>query len=267
MLAHRRESHVIRNSVPLLLAILVTASCSLFEDRDYRKFRLERSQTETWDAAGVQSIDLSNVNGRVTVRVGLSERVAATITRYCTGKDSNDADANIDRVVVDAQLDSTLTIKVLIPNDDPRDFGADMDLRVPHGKPLTVESTNGTVMVVDLDARMDLTTTNGDIAAVGLRDDLTATSTNGRLNIDMAGLTEAHVLTLASENGWVVLGMPDSSSARFNARTTNGAAVVHGFSDVTYTVNEPNHKEGIIGTGASFISATSTNGDVSIEVR
>lgn len=253
---------------PILAAMLLVTGCTLLGPIDYKAYYLSRPEVSYWDVAGVNQVSAANVNANITVEVGTHDTVKVTVTRACSGRDSADAEANIGRIEVSIQVvDSVLTIETDVPDADPREFRDGIVLEIPQTMRTKAFSVNGQVDVTATDATLDLGTTNGSVATHGTRGNITAASTNGHVNIDMVELVAPHELKLSTANGHVTLDMPADASAVFTARTTNGVAEVTGFSNVTYTVNERNHKAGTIGTGIALITATSVNGDVTLGVR
>jgi DUF4097 and DUF4098 domain-containing protein YvlB len=252
----------------VFLAALLVVSCSLLGIVDYQKSRVEREETKTWDASEVSRVEVENVNGNLSVSAGSGDEVSAKITRFCTGKDQADAEAHIDEVVVSAEVvGGVLTVQVEFPEDDPRTFGADIEVTAPTTTPVDLKSTNGNIDVTSTNAEMKLETTNGNITTHGVRGNITAKGTNGQLDIDMSELAVAHRVSLSATNGSTELTIPDNSSAMFTLATTNGEVSVTGFGNVTYTVNTKKNKVGVIGTGAGLITATSTNGDIELKAK
>lgn len=188
----------------ILLAVLLVVSCGLIVN--YQKSRVEREETKTWDASEVSRIEVENVNGNLSVTTGGGDEVSAKITRFCTGKDQADAEAHIDSVVVSAEVaGGVLTVEVDIPENDPRTFGADIEVFAPTTTTVDLKSTNGQIDVTGINAAMELETTNGNITTHGVRGNTTAKSTNGHLDIDMSELLAPHAITLSSTNGAVKL--------------------------------------------------------------
>ncbi|UCG44304.1 MAG: hypothetical protein JSU73_06795 [candidate division WOR-3 bacterium] len=172
---------------PMTAALV--AGCSLLGTTDYGSERFEREQTETWPVRLISRVKVRNVNGNVSVSAVAGDTATAKITRYCTGKDKADAEAHIDLVLVSVEVaDGVLTVQVQVPEDDPRTFGADIEIAVPEGTVTDLESVNGNIGVEGIGAAMEFETTNGNITTRGVAGNITAGSTNGQLDIDMAAL-------------------------------------------------------------------------------
>jgi len=245
---------------------LLAAGCSLLGGGDYQGSRAEEQQTETWEAGEVGRVVVQNVNGEVQVKTGLT--ATARITRYCTGRDRADAEANLDRVVVSVTVVAgVLTLQVQVPERDPRLFGADIEITVPPTTAVDLQTVSGGIVVTGINAAMQVETTTGNITTHGVRGNIAAASGNGALDIDMAELAAPHAVTLSSGRGDVRLTIPASSSAMFTLTAAGGEVAVTGFDGVFYTVNTPQNKVGVIGTGAGLITATSANGNVTLRAK
>ncbi|UCG42554.1 MAG: DUF4097 family beta strand repeat protein, partial [candidate division WOR-3 bacterium] len=215
-----------------------------------------------------------------------ADSISAVVTLSCTGKDSADAAANIDRIVVtDETTETSVSLRADIPNDPKRDHGASFDVTMPAGIAVDLKTANGEVNVVGTMSDVEVKTTNGGIMTDETLGRLTLHSTNGDVTVtDHQGSAEAGTSNgdidcslelpeptqsadLETTNGQVTLTLPADAAVTFDARTTNGSVTVQGFADVDYTTNEPTHKAGTIGGGGSEVDISTSNGNVTIKAE
>lgn len=244
----------------VLLAVVCTA-----DDYDYE---LEVSETRTWPAGGISQIEAITKNGNISVSATQDTIITAEITKSCKGLDQADAEAYIDNVVVEDNVTGgKLTLEAEMPNNG-RSYGADFDISTPESIYLDLTTTNGNVSLTDMIAGAKLRTTNGNITVQNLRGGIDGQTTNGSINCDLAVLGATESAVLSTTNGNATLRLPSDVSATFDASTTNGEVAVIGFASVNYSINEPTHKAGTIGSGpGGTISISSTNGNVTIRVH
>jgi DUF4097 and DUF4098 domain-containing protein YvlB len=252
----------------LLCVVISIVACTTEKDYDYE---LERTETRTWPATGINHINAVTVNGEISVASTLDTLITADITRSCRGEDSLDAEDHIDDIVITDNIAAgQLNLEADMPSDDPdRNYRADFDMTAPAAMFLDLTTTNGDVLIQDMTGGARVVITNGGVTTENLRGGCDALTTNGTINCDMEELAANESALLATTNGDVTLLLPSDVVAVFNAMTTNGEVTVTGFSSVTYTTNQTNHKAGTIGSGGSTatIDIASVNGDITIQAR
>ncbi len=254
----------IRPVFPALFMLL--ALCC--EQPDYLRVRIERPTERSWDAGQVTKVVIRTRNGDVSATAGTDSLVSATVTRFSTGKDSADAERSIEQVEVSMEVeDSTLTIEVEIPDNDPREFGADVALTLPARTAVDLQTTEGDVELDRINARMAASTSRGNVVTHGVRGHLNAWTAAGNLGIDIVDLTVYFEVILGSLEGLVIVYLPDNSSTAFVARAPGGIANVLGFSEIVFSTNKESEKVGVIGSGAAMLTATATHGGVTIRAK
>lgn len=252
----------------LLCAIMGIVACTTETDYDYE---LERTETLTWPAAGINQINAVTVNGGISIAATLDTLITADITRSCRGEDSLDAEDHIDDIVVtDNVAAGELNLEADMPGDDPdRSYRADFDITAPAAVFVDFFTVNGEVLIQNMTAGARVRITNGTVTTENLRGGVDAASSNGALDCDMEELAANESAILTTTNGDITLLLPSDVVAEFDAVTTNGEVVVTGFGSVTYTTNQTNHKAGTIGSGggSATIDITVVNGDITIQAR
>ncbi len=251
-----------------ICAIMFLVTCGTEKEYDYD---LERAETRTWPAAGINQINAATVNGAITVASTLDTLITAEITRGCSGEDSLDAEDHIDDVVVTDNIAAgQLNLEADMPDTNSnRNYHADFDMTAPAAIFLDLAAVNGAVLVQNMTAGARIRITNGAVTTENLSGGIDAATVNGAMYCDMEELTANQSALLTTTNGEVVLLLPSDVVAEFDAITTNGSVMVTGFASVTYTTNETAHKAGTIGSGggSATIDITVVNGDITIQAR
>jgi DUF4097 and DUF4098 domain-containing protein YvlB len=252
----------------LLCVMIGIVTCTTEKDYDYE---LERTETRTWPAAGINQINAATVNGAISVAATLDTLITADITRSCRGEDSLDAEDHIDDIVVTDNVGAgQLNLEADMPDGDSgRDYRADFDLTTPAAMFLDLATVNGAVLIQNMTAGARVRITNGAVTTENLRGGIDVATVNGAMYCDMEELAANQSALLATTNGEVTLLLPSDVVAEFDAITTNGEVMVTGFGSVTYTTNQTSHKAGTIGSGggSATIDITVVNGNITIQAR
>ena len=267
------------------LVTILVAGCVKTATKSY-DYKLEVTETRTWSAAGISRIAATTVNGAVSVSATQDTIITAEITRVCYGLDSVDAENHIDNVVVTDNISGgQLTLEAEMPGDQERSYSASFEISTPESCYLFLATINGAVSVTSMIAGADVTTTNGALSLSNTRGMMELETTNGAVtvqnhsgsvdidvengpvNCDLILLDTGESVDLQMLNGNVMLSLPSDVSATFDASTTNGEVTVTGFASVNYSINEPTHKAGTIGSGNATITIITTNGDITIRAR
>ena len=152
------------------LAVLVTTTMSAAQDRG---FRVERNRTETKTisigATGV--LDLDNFGGDITVTAGSGRDVVVQIVRVSRGRTDADAEAGLDRVIVDIeQRGNRATIKMRYPEQDrqsPFRVRASYNVTAPSATAVNIKSLGGSIRVKGIHGDLSANTAGGNIEIGG----------------------------------------------------------------------------------------------------
>lgn len=263
----------------------------------------EQTETREWPSSGITRIDAGTENGAITVRARADTGIKALITRSCRGADRADAEKHLaDILVTDSTHGGTLFLRADLPNVSARSYGAEFDIVAPAATALDLETSNGAVRIVGMNADVTartsngamevansvgainlntsngavtltstvgaavVVTTNGRVTAAPHEGSIDARTTNGAVDCDLARFDTTDAATLRSDNGRVTVSLPAGVSVSFDAATSNGSVRVEGFS-VNYTLDDAAHKRGTIGTGRATLTIDTSNGDVTIRPR
>jgi len=252
----------------LFCTMLILVTCT--SEDDTHDYELQRTETRVWPSPGINQINAVTVNGQITVSVTQDTLITAVITRACTGSDSLDAEEHIDDIEITENLVAgELSLEADMPDTSDRDYLADFDFTAPATKYLDLSTVNGGIFLQDMTAGARLRVTNGGITTENLQGTIDGVTVNGSIQCDMADLGANESALLVTTNGDATLLLPYDVSAHFDASTTNGEVLITGFSSVSYTINQTNHKAGTIGTGAgnATIDIGVVNGNITIQAR
>jgi hypothetical protein len=247
-------------------------------------YKLETPESHTYAAVGISSINAATQNGAVSVTASQDGVITVGVVKHAYGRDQADAEKAIANVVYrDSIVGDELRIWTDMPGGN-RPYGASFTIAARESTDLTLSTTNGDIAVANMIGDINAGTTNGNIELTGTSGTASLATTNGRLNVsvhrgplygattngavdcDLAALGPAEDVGLATTNGKVTLLLPDDVSAVIEATNTNGFLTIYDFT-VTYDTQTENHLKARIGSGASSITITTTNGDVVVRRR
>jgi hypothetical protein len=261
----------------LLPAVLLAAACIY-------TYKLELPETHIYPAGGITTLSAETNNGGVTVTAIADTTITVGVVKFAYGRDKADAEKAITNVAFSGTVvGSELRLKADMPSG-PRAYGCQFSISVPESTALSLSTTNGDVTVSSTSGAIAASTTNGDVELTGTAGTAEVSTTNGRLNVqvhsgaiagtttngavdcDLAAIDPTENASLATTNGDVTLLLPADVSAVIDATNTNGTITINDFT-VIYEVQAEHHLIGRIGSGASTITITTTNGDVTVRRR
>jgi hypothetical protein len=272
-----------KHSMPVAAALALVA---LVVSCVYTYRLVVEDPTRTWDATGLAAFEAVTTNGSIELEADFGASVRLDVTRVCYGRSKADAENYIDRIEVTDTIDSgRLEVEADMPASGGRNYGASFDGLVPADLDLDLHTSNGRVEVVDQKAdvrvrtsngaieltntegRAELHTSNGAMTLRAHRGPVQGETSNGTVSADIADLASFEDVELENSNGRIELRVPSDVSARFDASTSNGHVTISGFSSVRYEIDEPTHKKGTIGSGASEIELKTSNGNIELKAR
>lgn len=271
------------NQLRRLLCLSLLAAACLYT------YRLDDSESHTYAAAGVNVLSASTRNGDITVTASpnTDDSVRVMVVKYAYGRDRADAEQTLRSLVFSDTVIGTelreLRVKESMPGSS-RPYGASFTITAPESIDLSLTTTNGDVTVQNMVGGIRATTTNGKVELTGTAGTASVSTTNGSLDArvhrgafygattngtvdcDLAALRPSENVGLATTNGKVTLLLPDDVSAVIEATNTNGFLTIYDFT-VVYEIQEEHHLRARIGSGASTVNITTTNGDVVVRRR
>jgi len=268
----------VRNQLRRFLPISLLAVACLYT------YKLEVPETHTCAAAGITGLSAATQNGAISVTTSNDTVITVGVLKHAYGRDKADAEQAIANVVYsDTVVGDELRAKAEMPSGS-RPYGASFTITVPESIGLSLSTTNGDVSVANTVGDINAGTTNGDVEMTGTTGTASVSTTNGRLNVavhyggidgkttngtvdcDVAALGPTENVGLETTNGNVTLLLPADVSAEIDATNTNGLITIYDFT-VIYESQTEHHLRGRIGSGASSITITTTNGAVTVRRR
>jgi len=268
----------VKNQLRRFLPISLLAVACLYT------YKLEVPENHTYASAGIGRLSATTRNGAISVTASQDTVITVDVLKHAYGRDKADAEQAITNVVYsDTVVGDELSVKAEMPSGS-RPYGASFTITAPENVGLSLSTTNGDVSVVNMVGDINAGTTNGDVELTGTEGAASVSTTNGRLDVkahsgplyggttngaidcDLAALGPAEDVGLATTNGAVTLLLPDEVSAYVDITNSNGLITIYDFT-VIYESQTEHHVRGRIGSGASTITITTTNGAVTVRRR
>ena len=245
----------------------------------------EQVEERTWPANGIARLKVGGRNGEVRITAGPDSIVSARIRKTWSGADTVEARAALDRILVIAETArGELVIRAERPAGEHRG-GVCFDRQTPPNTVLDLETSNGPIVIERMAGRiraltsngairaestralLEARTSNGQVTVIDHQGPVDAITSNGRIECEMLGLRPGEDVALRTSNGEILLYLSRNISARFEAITSNGQVRIVGLDSVRLSRDEEAGKAGTIRSGASRISAGTSNGGISIRAR
>jgi DUF4097 and DUF4098 domain-containing protein YvlB len=261
----------------LLTGILAVLACLY-------TYKAEDTRTCTRLTSLFARVDFQTRNGAVTVSAQSDTLARVQINRYAYGRNKEDAQQRLARITIeDTVYGNVWSLKVNFPiSSVPQ--GAILNASLPAATALNLTTANGKVTVSGMTGGISVTTSNGDVILTGTAGDaelntsngkaliqvhaggISIQTSNGEIDCDLSLLPATRGATLTTSNGRVILRLPPDVSATINATTTNGTVVITGY-QVQYEENTQHRIRAKIGSGASPVTITTSNADITIQNR
>lgn len=246
----------------------------------------------TYELAAGGTVDLSNVNGEVTVEAWDRDEVELHVEKKvkARGRDTAEEAMRAFRVEIEATGDR-VRVETRKPRGDDGVLGwifgsnvqysADYRVKVPRRTDLVAESVNGAVRVDGVDGDVDAETVNGRVTLTGVsgrvsastvnggltvrdaRGAVSARSVNGSMEVELVEVAPGEDMRFSTTNGSVRLSLPADVRTHLEARTTNGG--LH--TDFPVEVRGRNSKRvdaDLNGGGSGHLEIHTTNGGIRI---
>lgn len=173
----------------------------------------EYTEIDTFAAAEVTSLDVSNGNGRVTVVGSASDEIVVT-SDISEGLRAPRREMR----VVDGRLD----LEASCPVFSGTWCSVDFTVQIPRDVAVEIDADNGAIDVRGVDAAVDVRSDNGRVELVDIAGDVDAHSDNGRV---VGRSLTSSVVNAQSDNGRVELQF-DSDPTTVVAESDNGRVEV-----------------------------------------
>lgn len=229
----------------------------------------------TFDVRPGAKLELSNVNGRVTIGSWDQPRVRVIAVKKAEG-DRDVLGDYMKQLRVDIQQrNGGLTVATVHPREEGVASIIDWfmghqvngqvsyEVTVPRNMSVDVKNTNGAIVLSGVTGDHDLNTTNGKIELIRCGGSLEAETTNGAISAELVRLTRGQPLRLNTTNGRIRIAVPADLAAEIDAETTNGA-ITTDFPVITRRLGRHSLR-GTVNGGGTSLRARTTNG--AIEIR
>ena len=216
-------------------------------------------------AESISSVNIAAINGEIVVTGQRNTGVVMVTAHLIVGSDSQaDADSHIDNIEIQV-TDSAeeLLIQTVQPhNADGRNYDVKYDIIIPSNLEVMLTQVNGTIEVIDIENRVDVSNTNGDVLLSNIFGGVITDVVNG--SIAASVILPVHAtIDLAIDNGSIELHIPQLTSAAFDATVVNGAIHTSGleFDGLEHTILS---LTGTLGDGEGIIELWVGNGNISV---
>jgi DUF4097 and DUF4098 domain-containing protein YvlB len=210
------------------------------------------------------AVTLKNGNGKIEVIGGdgssvniVAERIVKAPTEAATKEQlalfEMKEDVAADHVSIDS---STRGISINVSRR------VNYKVTMPKGASLTLDSSNGDILVTNVGGTFSAEASNGRIIATGLQSGAKATTTNGVIELTFDRVGDSGI-TAETTNGTILVAVPKTTNADLSARITNGAILNEGL-DLKVSEQSRRRLDGTLGTGGPSIRLEATNGAITV---
>ena len=254
----------------IVIVLFIVFSGLLFGGKLTREF----NKTVSFREGG--TIDLKNTNGKTVVKAWNRDEVKIYAEIKVKSGDRRGAEEFMERVKIKIrERGDVLYIEPEYPRKKGLDnvfgwlFGKsinitiDFEIFVPARSDLSLDLTNGSLEVEDVEGEAELETTNGAINASGLRGSVQAHTTNGSVTVVLLELDDRNTTSIKTTNGGIKLTLPKYIEADMQASVVNGRIHTDFALEVSGKYNSRRIR-GKINGGGALIDLHTVNGSISI---
>jgi len=216
---------------------------------------------ESYELAPGATVELSGLNGSVTIETSDSKTAQIVIERTASSQEELDR----RRIKIDATANS-LRIRGEKHGSGfwSRFFGSDasekVNLKLPRQIWLITKGVNGGVTVGELDGSVEVAGVNGKVQIASVAGMASFKGVNGNIFVGLKKLGQDGI-TLSGVNGNIELQLPAGANADLEARGMNGR-VISELPNVTVDTSKHGNYSARIGNGGNTITAKGINGNI-----
>jgi len=235
----------------------------------------------TESAQGVRMLVIDNVDGEIEIKTHRNNEIEIDAEKHVTATSMEEAKDFSRKVDISIFRDNdVLYIETVFPHSKPSkigEVGVDYYIKVPNDVDIDVSNTNGDVILEDIYGNLQISTTNGDISADNIFGDVEVKNANGKVDLlDIDGSVDAisangdiAISIIAVEvncqtttnNGDIILYMPENASTQGTVRTANGEIE----SEFRGTRSRSKERlELMLNDGEGELELWTTNGDIKL---
>ena len=244
--AQEPPSHLDCNHVMMVVAGLVS-TCEIRES--------------TLDSIGALAVATSN--GGVSVYTWDSPQVLVRSLILAAAPSASQAQTVASEVQVALSPGS---VGVSGPRSNfSQSWSATLEIYVPAGTDLRVNTTNGGVSIQDVTGAITVVTVNGAATIRNASGNVTVSAVNGAVSVSAAAPWNGETISAKTVNGSVSLALPLDCAAHVELSTTNGH-LSSTFPGVSWTVSGRHDSVSFdLGAGGPLVSAATVNGSVTLQ--
>jgi hypothetical protein len=238
--------------------------------REYRNNRDREVACEvreyTVTAAGTMAIDASP-NGGIEVLGGPRRDILVQAKVVAQAESQQRARQILSAVNVTAAPDK---VTATGPDSGRREsWSVSYRVAVPSIASLSLNTTNGGIVIRDVDGDLDFRTVNGGVKLTNLAGNVKGRTSNGGVDVDLDGPSwKGEGLDVETSNGGVHLRIPEQYSARLETGTVNGGLNIDFPVQVQGRLDRLDRQINIdIGGGGAPIRVRTHNGGVKVSKK
>ncbi len=235
---------------------------------------LKQTIDKTFDVRPGANVQLTNVNGRVTVKAWDQPRVKVVAHKEVEASRDDLQKVMAELRVEFQQRDGGLVITTRYPDEGAHSIfdwilGNDIDAQVtydvtvPRNMNVDVQNTNGGIYLSDVTGKHELDTTNGKISVTRCAGSVDASTTNGGIEAELTRVTKGQPMRFETTNGRIEVAVPASFAGDIDASTTNGS-IKTDLPVATQSAGD-NRLRGTINGGGTLIRMRTTNGGIALK--
>lgn len=254
--------------IVLALALPFAAACDIVGGFAGTE-RASEPWTKTYQLAAGGHVEITNVNGKIELTGGETDKVEVNAEKIGRGNTPEAAREALKRIEIVEQVSPErirLETKVQRAGFNVGAGEVRYTVRVPVGASVKLETVNGGIEIENVRGRAELETTNGGIAARRIAGALNATTTNGGVEAEVEKLAPEGV-QMECTNGGLRLTLPKDASADVDARVVNGGISVEGLTIDVQGEQTRRRLEGRLNGGGPKVRIEGTNGGIHITGR
>lgn len=235
---------------------------------DFASGKAEDTWSRTYRLGSGGRLELVNVNGRIAAEPASGDTVELVGRRIAKAMSDEGAKDLLAKVEIREEVgDERIRVEVRVPR--LRGFSRHevrWEVKVPKGVSVNFQTTNGGVVLENLQGEVHAQTVNGGVVGKGLATDLVnASAVNGGVQIELAkSLSPDGRIELETVNGGVTLQLPETSRATINARVVNGGVSVTDLDVVTQGEHNRRRLDGTLNGGGARVNLETTNGGIKL---
>ncbi len=244
-----------------IVALMLCVSACGFSNNQHRA-----SRTDELTAPHVadQPVVVNTRNGSVDVVTDVSLGQVEVIAKLtCVGDTQEQAEQRLanSRVVVERDAEQALRISGEFDGAPRGGDGISVTVRVPNLDGVDVQTSNGSVTLVELAGRADVQTSNGKIRIESHTGEAKLVTSNGSIKVtDHAGAVDVH-----TSNGSVTA---DAVAGAFKGKSSNGKGTLSGITGpVTFHTSNGGVTVDLPATNPGPIVVESSNGSITATIR